>query len=54
MSGYDNVVGGKLKLKGKALDVKAGGVKKKKKHGYHFETASQVTKDDPSAGLYFG
>ena len=33
MSSYDNVVGGKLKLKGKALDVKAGGgVKKKKKH----------------------
>lgn len=28
---YSNVVGGKLKLKGKALDVKAGGVKKKKK-----------------------
>lgn len=32
MSSYENVVGGKLKLKGKALDVKAGGVKKKKKH----------------------
>ncbi|XP_042052270.1 protein FAM32A-like isoform X2 [Salvia splendens] len=31
MSGYENVIGGKLKLKGKALDVKAGGVKKKKK-----------------------
>ncbi|XP_018451187.1 uncharacterized protein LOC108822538 [Raphanus sativus] len=31
MSAYDNVIGGKLKLKGKALDVKAGGVKKKKK-----------------------
>ncbi|KAH7684045.1 Protein FAM32A protein [Dioscorea alata] len=31
MSAYDNVVGGKLKLKGKALDVKAGGIKKKKK-----------------------
>ncbi|KAM7254351.1 hypothetical protein ACFE04_032033 [Oxalis oulophora] len=30
MSSYDNVVGGKLKLKGKALDVKAGGFKKKK------------------------
>ncbi|VVA91576.1 unnamed protein product [Arabis nemorensis] len=25
MSAYDNVIGGKLKLKGKALDVKAGG-----------------------------
>lgn len=31
MSLYENVVGGKLKLKGKALDVKAGGLKKKKK-----------------------
>ncbi|XP_054788271.1 uncharacterized protein LOC129294147 [Prosopis cineraria] len=31
MSAYDNVVIGKLKLKGKALDVKAGGIKKKKK-----------------------
>ncbi|KAL3692549.1 hypothetical protein R1sor_006200 [Riccia sorocarpa] len=28
---YNNVVGGKLKLKGKALDVKAGSLKKKKK-----------------------
>ncbi|KAL2650986.1 hypothetical protein R1flu_019114 [Riccia fluitans] len=28
---YNNVMGGKLKLKGKALDVKAGGMKKKKK-----------------------
>ncbi|KAF3782765.1 hypothetical protein EJ110_NYTH33613 [Nymphaea thermarum] len=31
MSEYENIVGGKLKLKGKALDVKSGGVKKKKK-----------------------
>ncbi|KAL4570060.1 hypothetical protein LXL04_025710 [Taraxacum kok-saghyz] len=31
MSDYENVVAGKLKLKGKALDVKAGGVKQKKK-----------------------
>lgn len=28
---FSNVVGGKLKLKGKALDVRAGGMKKKKK-----------------------
>lgn len=28
---YENVVGGKLKLKGKALDVKSGGAKKKRK-----------------------
>lgn len=31
MSAYANVVGGKLKLKGKPLDVRAAGVKKKKK-----------------------
>ena len=31
-SSYENVVGGKLKIKGKALDVKAAGVKKKKKN----------------------
>jgi len=37
MSAYGNVAGGKLKLKGKALDVKAGGVKKKKKETKHHE-----------------
>ncbi|XP_073011069.1 uncharacterized protein [Typha latifolia] len=42
MSAYQNVVGGKLKLKGKALDVKAGGVKKKKKHKQHHDQESQV------------
>lgn len=31
MSVYENVIGGTLKLKGKALDVKAGGIKKKKR-----------------------
>ncbi|XP_078438556.1 7-dehydrocholesterol reductase-like protein [Wolffia australiana] len=31
MSAYENVVSGKLKLKGKALDVQSGGLKKKKK-----------------------
>jgi hypothetical protein len=31
MSEYKNVIGGRLKLKGKALDVKEGGVKKKKR-----------------------
>ncbi|CAK7347026.1 unnamed protein product [Dovyalis caffra] len=36
MSAYENVIGGKLKLKGKALDVEAGGItkKKKKKHSH--------------------
>ncbi|KVH92179.1 protein FAM32A-like [Cynara cardunculus var. scolymus] len=42
MSAYENVVGGKLKLKGKALDVKAGGVKKKKKTNR--QLSDQITK----------
>ncbi|WOL12321.1 protein FAM32A [Canna indica] len=61
MSAYENVVGGKLKLKGKALDVKAGGVKKKKKK-HHYEKDSQTenqelpeggssTLADPAEGL---
>lgn len=39
MSAYDNVVGGKLKLKGKALDVKSGGVKKKKQKKLYDEVS---------------
>ncbi|KAH9667885.1 7-dehydrocholesterol reductase [Citrus sinensis] len=50
MSAYDNVVGGKLKLKGKALDVKAGGMKKKKKHKKNHDQIAQVIEDDLSAG----
>ncbi|RYR11399.1 hypothetical protein Ahy_B04g068933 isoform C [Arachis hypogaea] len=52
MSAYENVVGGKLKLKGKALDVKAGGVKKKKKKNKrdHENQILQTTEDDISAG----
>lgn len=46
MSAYDNVIGGKLKLKGKALDVKAGGVKKKKKHKKQEEQALKVTEHE--------
>ncbi|PON83602.1 7-dehydrocholesterol reductase-like protein [Trema orientale] len=46
MSAYDNVVGGKLKLKGKALDVKAGGMKKKKKHKKLQDQTSLITEDD--------
>jgi protein FAM32A len=41
MSKYQNVVGGRLKLKGKALDVKEGGVKKKKKK-QECEESSQI------------
>lgn len=54
MSGYENVVGGKLKLKGKALDVKAGGVKKKKKkkqqETQHQDPVSEVIESELSAG----
>lgn len=39
MSAYENIVVGKLKLKGKALDVKSGGVKKKK-HKHHSNNES--------------
>ncbi|CAL9215267.1 hypothetical protein ISN45_Aa01g009070 [Arabidopsis thaliana x Arabidopsis arenosa] len=46
MSAYDNVIGGKLKLKGKALDVKAGGVKKKKKHKRQEEQALKITEHE--------
>ncbi|XP_068334687.1 uncharacterized protein [Pyrus communis] len=51
MSSYENVVGGKLKLKGKALDVKAAGMKKKKKHKKHQEQTSIVTETELSAGV---
>ncbi|CAN6701455.1 unnamed protein product [Malus baccata var. baccata] len=49
MSSYENVVGGKLKLKGKALDVKAAGMKKKKKHKKYQEQTSIVTETELSA-----
>ncbi|KAL5726094.1 hypothetical protein ACHQM5_009164 [Ranunculus cassubicifolius] len=48
MSAYDNVVVGKLKLKGKALDVKAGGLKKKKKHKKQYDRISDVIENDLS------
>lgn len=51
MSAFDNVVGGKLKLKGKALDVKAGGMKKKKKQKKQFEQVSQAVESEFSASL---
>ncbi|KAF7843119.1 protein FAM32A-like [Senna tora] len=50
MSAYDNVVGGKLKLKGKALDVKAGGVKKKKKNKKNQNQISETTESEFLAG----
>jgi len=50
MSGYENVVGGKLKLKGKALDVKAGGLKKKKKNKKSQDQISEVTENELPPG----
>lgn len=51
MSSYENVVCGKLKLKGKALDVKSGGVKKKKKPKHHYDHESQTGGNEhPSGG----
>ncbi|KAK9734130.1 hypothetical protein RND81_04G116800 [Saponaria officinalis] len=41
MSAYENVVGGKLKLKGKALDVKSSGIRKKKKQKKLYEEVSE-------------
>ncbi|AQK67799.1 uncharacterized protein LOC100382807 [Zea mays] len=49
MSEYKNVVGGRLKLKGKALDVKEGGVKKKKKK-HQLEESSQIEHDELHKG----
>ncbi|KAL1551869.1 protein FAM32A-like [Salvia divinorum] len=46
MSGYENVIGGKLKLKGKALDVKAGGVKKKKKQKKQHDQISETVESE--------
>ncbi|KAL7608999.1 uncharacterized protein LOC111912348 [Lactuca sativa] len=43
MSAYENVVTGKLKLKGKALDVKAGGTKKAKKKKMNKVLSNEIT-----------
>lgn len=53
MSGYENVIGGKLKLKGKALDVKAGGVKKKKKQKKQHDQISEAVESEFSASSIF-
>ena len=52
MSEYQNVVGGRLKLKGKALDVKEGGVKKKKKK-HQLEESSQIEHNELQKGFFF-
>lgn len=55
MSAYENAVGGKLKLKGKALDVKDGGIKKKKKRNKHSHEKENVTRKHelPAGAIYF-
>jgi protein FAM32A len=52
MSEYQNVVGGRLKLKGKALDVKEGGVKKKKKKKHQLEESSQIEHNELQKGFF--
>ncbi|KAI3468436.1 hypothetical protein Pfo_025099 [Paulownia fortunei] len=46
MSAYENVVAGKLRLKGKALDVRDGGIKKKKKHKERHVSSSRAVGHD--------
>ena len=43
---YQNVVGGKLKLKGKELDVQLGNIKKKKKRERHYLKQLTMTTHD--------
>ncbi|KAJ0986777.1 hypothetical protein J5N97_005133 [Dioscorea zingiberensis] len=52
MSAYENAVGGKLRLKGKALNVKEGAVKKnkKKKHKHYFDQEIQSGGDGLQSG----
>ncbi|KAJ6774280.1 hypothetical protein OIU79_017648 [Salix purpurea] len=51
MSAYENVIEGKLKLKGKALDVKAGGIiKKKKKKKKNLSYKKNHYQDQSAAG----
>lgn len=50
MSDYECVIGGKLKLKGKALDVKSGGLKKKRKHKKQYNETSLVKDSEKLEG----
>lgn len=52
MSAFENVVGGKLKLKGKALNVKAGGLKKKKKNKHCHDDSSEIGRTVLQEGPY--
>jgi hypothetical protein len=53
MSAYDSVVVGRLKLKGKALDVKAGGIKKKKKRDKRYHHLSESNSGEHSTLFSF-
>lgn len=55
MSAYENIVGGKLKLKGKALDVKAAGMKKKKKKLKKLQDQESLNAENdlPTGGFSF-
>ena len=53
MSAYENVIEGKLKLKGKALDVKAGGIIKKKKKKKNLSYKKNHYQDQSAAGFWF-
>ncbi|MCO5553515.1 hypothetical protein L7F22_007037 [Adiantum nelumboides] len=46
---YDNVVSGKLKLKGKALNVQSGGMKKKRKDKSYLKQLQVVTNEDANS-----
>ncbi|XP_021912670.1 uncharacterized protein LOC110826353 isoform X2 [Carica papaya] len=45
MSSYENVIVGKLRLKGKALEVKTDGIKKKKKKHRHHHSPLSTDKE---------
>ncbi|KAI3971378.1 hypothetical protein MKX01_008222 [Papaver californicum] len=53
MSEYDNIVVGKLKLKGKATDVKVVGLKKKKKQKkVQYERIAEIKESELSTGCH--
>ncbi|KAI5080076.1 hypothetical protein GOP47_0005555 [Adiantum capillus-veneris] len=51
---YENVVGGKLKLKGKALNVQSGGMKKKRKDKSHLKQLPVITNEEAYAAAADG
>lgn len=51
MSAYENVFAGKLRLKGKALDVRNAGIKKKRKHKERNILSDHAAGQDQLTGL---